>query len=123
LAHTTVEFILHRDFVKDGDYDVSINGKVAKVNVARIQNKEGLQKVVMDDLVSEGTVDMSHDYHGVVNISKIRITLPYFVDRSSDKSDEPPALKKRCIPYLNRLREVTRYLTNKYWIAQFLNMI
>ena len=71
----------------------------------------------MDDLVSEGTVEMSHDYHGVVNIFKIRVILPFVIDVSSGNADEPPALKKKCIPYLNRLREVVRYYTNKYWIA------
>jgi hypothetical protein len=117
LAQTTVEFILHREFVKDGDYDVSIDGRVAKINVIRVQNVEAMQKVVMDDLVSEGTVEMSHDYHGVVNISKIRLILPFVIDISSRNSNEPPTLKKRCIPYLNRLREVVRYHTNKYWMA------
>ena len=111
MGKITTEFILHREFIREGEYNVKKDGIVAKITVTRIQNKESMQKM-MGQLESMGRVETTHHYHGVINISKIRITLPYHKEFG-----EPVEFKKECIPFLNRLIEVVRYKTKAYWIT------
>jgi len=105
------EFTIHREFVKDGKYNVKRNNIIAGITVSRIQNIESMEKI-MGKLKSVGKAEKSHDYHGTVNISKVQITLPYY-----KSFNEPLELKREFIPFLNRLIEVVRFKTNAYWIT------
>lgn len=54
-----------------------------------------------------------YDIHGIVNISRVCI-----IFATPNKIDETlgPDLKRQCLEYLNRLVEVIRYKTRKYWL-------
>ena len=79
MGYTTAQFVLHRDFVDEGDYDIWLNGIMARVKVERIQNIEGMQKI-MEGFQFLGTVDMTHDQYGIFSIFKVTITLPYYLE-------------------------------------------
>jgi hypothetical protein len=111
MGKVTVEFTLHREFVKEGEYNVTRKSVVAKITVTRIQNIDSMRKM-MGQLETMGKVETTHDYHGVVNISRVRITLPYHM-----QFGEPLEFKRECIPFLNRLIEAVKYNTNAYWIT------
>ncbi len=106
-----IVFILHRPFVKEGDYKVQQNGRIASIKVSRIKNVGSLQKI-FDGMEIIGTVEISHDYHGIANIWKITMTMPYI-----PKPDASRQFVQECLRYLNRLVEVVRYKTKKYWIT------
>lgn len=56
MGKITVEYILHREFVKEGKYDVKRNNIIAKITVTRIQNIESMEKM-MGKLKSMGKVE------------------------------------------------------------------
>ena len=62
---------------------------------------------------------MPDDPEGTVNISKVTIELPFeYLD--TDLAGEGPEklvpIRNQCLLYLNRLREVIRFYTNRYWL-------
>jgi hypothetical protein len=95
-SETEIEFILHRPFVKEGDYKVQQNGQIALIKVSRIQNVESLQKIFVGMEII-GTLEISHDYHGIGNIWKITMTIPYV-----PKADASRQFVQQCLRYLNR---------------------
>lgn len=108
---TTIEFTIHRPFVKEGDYNVYVNGKIASIRVTRIQNNDSLRKM-FEDMEFSGSIEISHDYHGVANIWKISMTVPHVPTPNDTR-----LFVQECLKYLNRLVEVVRYKTKKYWIT------
>ena len=124
MAKTVVEFTLPFVVVGEGQYTVQLNGKVAKITVIRVQNKGGMETVMGLASIGQGGLAMGQDLHGVMNVSKITIELPYileaFESREEAKQVDPVAkssiLKKECISYMNRLIEVVRWKTRQYWI-------
>src|SRR5690242_10087790 len=104
--------MLHRSFI-DGKYEVKVNEDIAYVNIEKIQNVDSMRNILMNDFKIVGKVDQFPDYHGIINVYKVMMTLPYLQQWSSD---ELPNWKKECIKYLNRLLEVVKYYTKTYWL-------
>lgn len=105
-----VQFVLHREFVDEGQYTVNVGGLSSLITVKRIQNVESMNTAHMDDLEFFGTVASTHDYHGVFNISEITIYLKYL------NMDVIKDVRKTCISYLNKLVQVVRLHTRRYWL-------
>lgn len=62
---------------------------------------------------------MPDDPEGTVNISKIIIEFPFEFSDADLAGEGPEKLNQvghQCVVYLNRLREVIRYCTNRYWL-------
>jgi hypothetical protein len=111
LLHATVQFVLHREFVDEGQYIVNVGAESSSVHVRRIQNVHSMKAAHMGDLEFYGTVTSTHDYHGVFNMSEITLNLRYF-DGSNFRND----VRKLCLRYLNKLVDVVRFHTKKYWL-------
>ena len=126
MTKTLVEFMVPSVFVDEGQYEVSLNGNVAKVSVSFIQNREVMNRITGTQSVGKAT--MTPDTHGIANISKVAIELPYGQDRLSEQIPGASivsmlsmmrTVKLECILVLNRLIEVVRAATNRYWITSF----
>jgi hypothetical protein len=48
MGKTIAQFVLHRNLVDEGDYDIWLNGVKARVKVERIQNIESMEKIMED---------------------------------------------------------------------------
>jgi hypothetical protein len=114
----TLKFTLHRGFVADGKYDVYVGGKKAIIEVKRERNSYALQKIFRR--FTPLTPLEEYDIHGIVNICHItmKLSLPFKLVNNSNQSDD---IKSECLKYLNRLVEVVRYKTRKYWLLPVIN--
>ncbi len=125
IAYLTLPFAL----LDDGTYNVSLDNKKAKIILKR-ENTVSRQAQLMGGqfVVPQGaTIKMENDFYGLVNITRIRIELPFLIrstniqdrgdgtleDISHDNHDN---VQKICVNYFNRLIEVIRWHTRRFWI-------
>jgi len=119
----TVDLTLPFDILIDeGKYDVSIDNKISKINVSYEQNLEGMENIADMKFHSTGggSASMSSDSHGIVRITKISLE---FTDldnsvfgHEGDPLSKSYLLKKICVSYLNRLIQIVRWKTGKFWM-------
>ena len=125
VARLTLPFAL----LENGSFDVSLDKRIAKITVQRENtvSRQG-QMTGMEFMVSKGgTLTMKNDFYGLVNITRLRVELPYLIypskiqdlgnGRLEDLShDHHINVQRDCLLYLNRLIEVIRWQTRRYWI-------
>jgi hypothetical protein len=119
MGKTIVSLIIPFTFASEGKYKVSLNKKVADVEITYIQSNEIYDKI--KGIVSEGKSELiPDDPEGVVNVSKVVLELPFHFIRPVANEDAHSyvsgSINEICVTYLNRLREVIRFWTRKYWI-------
>ena len=125
VAHLTLPFAL----LDDGTYKVSLDDKEAIIMLQR-ENTISRQAQLMgvEFIVPQGaTMKMENDFYGLVDITRIRIEL-FFLIRSTHvrdigdgrlediSHDNHNNVQKICVNYLNRLIEVIRWQTRRFWI-------
>lgn len=125
VAYLTLPFAL----LDDGTYNVSLDDKEAIILLRR-ENTISRQAQLMGGqfIVPPGaTMKMENDFYGLVDITRIRIELPFLIrstefrERSDGKIDDISHdnhnnVQKICVNYLNRLIEVIRWQTRRFWI-------
>jgi hypothetical protein len=118
MEKTKVSLIIPFTFAAEGRYQVSIDKTIASIEVTYVSNDEALNKIT--GIVSEGKRQiMPDDSEGMVNISKVVIEFPFeysAADLGSGGLEKYAPIKERCVTYLNRLQEVLKYCTNRYWL-------
>ncbi len=125
MVKTIVNFVLPFVTVEEGKYEVSLDGKIAKITISFQQNPESFEKVTKLKFQDRGDVKLNilPDPHGIVNYTNVTIEIPSYYDPNKgkpiviDDSITNP-LKQDCISYINRLVEVVRFSTSKYWIPR-----
>jgi hypothetical protein len=127
MAKTTVDFRLPSALIEPGEYEVSIDGITAKIRIVLIPNREAMNRIMglEANATGSGSVRLSRDRYGVVNISQVTIELPFTVDAKIDSTSsnmfdmfsQSAMIKRECLRFLNRLVEVERWNTRKYWIT------
>ncbi len=102
----------------DGKYDVYVGVKKAIIKVTRERNPYALQKIFRRFTPLAPLEDF--DIHGIINICHVtmELSLPFTLVNNSSQNDE---VKSECLKYLNRLVEVVRYKTRKYWLLPVTN--
>lgn len=129
MVKTIARFTLPFALLDDGTYDVSLNGIVAKITTHRENTvSRQAQMMGMEAMIPQGgTLTMENDFYGLVNITRIQVELPYLIHptrtrnlgdgRLEDLShDNHINVQRDCLLYLNRLIEVIRWQTRRYWI-------
>jgi len=118
-AHTVFHFNLPYAIpVPDGLYKIKIGREIAKVNIERIQVARTGWKA------SEGTyLQLQYDKYGKSSYSSIKIKIPrpiIFLERGRTPLliNTPPRLRSKeiVLRFLNRLIEVVKYSTGRYWV-------
>ena len=111
MTKTRVSFCLPFELVDEGEYSVSLDGRIATIKVSAIpRSKEDFEKVtgMTYETSGSGSVRITPDTRGVSVISQIHVEVPYYVDIENCLSE--------VLRYLNRLVEVWRFATKKFWI-------
>jgi len=125
IAYLTLPFAL----LDDGTYKVALDDKEAIIMLQR-ENTISRQAQLMggEFIVPHGaTMKMENDFYGLVDITRIQIELPFLIrsthvreigdGRLEDIShDNHNNVQKICVNYLNRLIEVIRWQTRRFWI-------
>jgi len=125
IVYLTLPFAL----LDDGTYNVSLDNKKAIIILKR-ENTVSRQGQMMGGqfMVPQGaTMKMENDFYGLVDITRIKIELPFLIRSTTvrDKGDgtledishdNHNNVQKVCLNYLNRLIEVIRWHTRRFWI-------
>lgn len=103
-------------FSDEGEYNIALSGRASNVKIEHITNSEGLEKA--KDIKTGGRPKtIPDDPSGLYSISKVEIRIPLLEGESADDwlvNDKMVAFA--CMKYLNRLTEVIRFATQRYWI-------
>jgi len=114
LAKQIVEFKIPKVFADDETYEVKINDDLIKITTRLEQNTSGLENLT--GLKAHGNVKLSADNKGIFNITKITIEFPFLIGKKIDIGSGMN-VKQNCVLCINRLIEVIRFETRKYWIT------
>jgi hypothetical protein len=102
MASTLVRFYLKNELI-EGDFTVSLKGKVGRIKIILL--KEGMERII-----------------GLA-VSQVTVEIPYSVNENRDANTNnrytpPPtsATKREALNYFNRLIDVLRWKTRKFWI-------
>lgn len=123
MAKEIIEFTIPQAFADEGEYEVLLNDMTAKITVELIQNDASLGNVggMNVSTTGSGRVSFSSDSFGIANVTKIIIEFPKIISSKLDEKEINPivlslVVKQECIRYVNRLIEVIRIHTKKYWL-------
>ena len=117
MGKTVISLIIPFTFASEGKYKVTLNKMVADIEITYVQTNDVYDKI--KGIVSVGKSElMPDDPEGMVNISNVILELPYQYSRPDEHVDTKGSgpVKEICVSYLNRLRDVIRYCSQKYWI-------
>jgi hypothetical protein len=124
MRKTEIQLAIPFTFALEGKYHVSIDNMMAEIEISYVQNNEAMDSVRGIQTSGRARV-MPDDPEGIMNISKVSIKLPYSMNNHNNNiSNEPDKMQigipssiiEMCVLYLNRIREVIRYCTHRYWI-------
>jgi hypothetical protein len=122
MAKTSVSLALPYTFCDEGNYLVSLDGRVASITIEYVQATDTLDKIIGMTTMGKMMI-RPDDPEGLANFSKITIQFPFLTQHAfTDDAgfENTPNLYEEATNesarYLNRLREVIRYLTRRYWI-------
>lgn len=121
MAKEIVEFTIAQSFADEGEYDVLLDNLTAKITIILVQNNSSLETVGGMITSGSGRVSLSSDPFGIANVTKIKIEFPKIISPKLDEKQINPiltslAVKQECIRYVNRLIEIIRIHTKKYWV-------
>jgi len=123
MAKETVEFTIPQVFADEGEYDILFDDMMVKITISLIQNNPSLENVggMTVSASGSGRVSISSDPFGIANITKIKIEFPKIISPKLDEKEINPTnvsltVKQECIKYVNRLIEIVRIHTCRYWL-------
>jgi hypothetical protein len=119
MTKTIAEFVLPMALIQEGHYEVPSGGKIVKIDVSYIPNRQMMQNITSIIVDGNGTITFSRDRHGIANVSKVIMELPEANDAfiEAGEKSEDYSLKRRCVMVWNRLIEAVRYAYRAYWIT------
>lgn len=129
MVKTIVNLTLPFALLDNGIYDVLIDDKTARIIITR-ENTQSRQSQMMGmSFVSSpnAIMTMPNDFYGLVDITRIKIEFPFLIRPTQIRDNGDGTLEdlshdnhinvqKICLTFLNRLIEVIRWHTKKYWI-------
>lgn len=115
MSNIVVHLIVPFTFCNEGEYKVRI-WHDASIKIKHVQNKGGLETV--KGIQIHGSPKMiPDDPFGLYYISQVELSFPPPGGESpSDLGIDDYLLSYYCARYLNRLAEVVRFATHRYWI-------
>lgn len=117
-----VSLIVPFTFASEGVYNVSLDSKKVSIDIKYIRNDEKVNEIKGITTLGDAKL-FPDDPTGTVNISKIVINFHDLNQETvADAMNLPGGMgnqmKEYCIKYLNRLIEVIRFTTQRYWIRR-----
>jgi hypothetical protein len=122
-----VHLIVSFTFASNGSYLIPLaNEKNANITIAHATS--GIAATGIIGTTSHGNIQLlPDDPNGFMNISNISIELPFLIESSEpglsfsmmsnmDTRPDIQEIKKHCLECLNRLIDVVRYNTKRYWM-------
>jgi hypothetical protein len=103
-------------FCDEGEYHIRLSGRTCKVKIIHVKNSEGIEKTKGVHIHGSPKL-VPDDPQGLYYISQATIGIPLFSSESSnDWLMNQGLVSYACMKYLNRLTEVIRFTTHRYWI-------
>ena len=111
-----VDLIIPFTFSDEGIYNIRLSGRTSEVKIEHIKNSEGIEKAKGIKIMGNPTT-IPDDPSGLYHISKVEMKIPLLHGESlNDWLINERMVAFVCMKYLNRLTEVIRFATHRYWI-------
>ncbi len=108
MGETTLSFYLPFEIVDDGEYQVSIEGREASLNIKREQRcNEDFEKLSGFAVEGTGSVTITRDPWGISGFTRVVVRIPRYVPFEECRLEAQR--------YLNRLIQVWRFFTRYHW--------
>ncbi len=109
MGETTLSFYLPFEIVDDGEYQVSIEGREASLNIKREQRcNEDFEKLSGFAVEGTGSVTITRDPWGISGFTRVVVRIPRYVPFEECRLEAQR--------YLNRLIQVWRFFTRYHWL-------
>jgi hypothetical protein len=111
-----VDLVIPFTFSDEGEYNIRLSGRTSKVKIEHIKNSEGIEKAKGIKIMGTPKT-IPDDPSGLYYISNVEMKIPLLQGELLDDwliNDRIVAYV--CMRYLNRLTEVIRFATRRYWI-------
>ncbi len=109
MGETTLSFYLPFEIVDDGEYQVSIGGREAPLNIKREQRcNEDFEKLSGFAVEGTGSVTITRDPWGISGFTRVVVRIPRYVPFEECRLEAQR--------YLNRLIQVWRFFTRYHWL-------
>lgn len=137
MPSTLVKLTLPFPLLAEGEYAITLSGKTAIVTIKHEYNQSGMENMTSMGMrpLGPGKLVMEPDHHGIANYAKVTVAFSYAVNpivtdistipqndhfkivgNAKTIEDHIGPVTRECMNYLNRLVEVVRCYTGKYWI-------
>jgi hypothetical protein len=116
MDRTIVELTVPFTFIEGGEYLVSLGGNICVISIYTEQSHELATRIYRGIQFMGDVTSYSADHHGLFEISRVVLGFPYLI-QSINGEQLFTSAEVECVTYLNRLLDVLKYLTNKYWLA------
>ena len=116
MTKIVVSLVVPFTFSDEGEYNIRLSGRICAIKIAHIKNSEGIETT--KGVHIHGSPKMiPDDPQGLYYISEVHVSIPLLPTESSDDwLMNTGMVSYTCMKYLNRLTEVIRFTTHRYWI-------
>ena len=127
MSKTIVELNIPFTFIAENEYDISFNKNIVRIKVQIIQNKEQASQMYREFNFCGNITSFPTDHHGLFNTTSLKIEFPYSIkpfivkdivgnNKIIERESDSQAIEKECLIYLNKIIDIVKWCTKKYWI-------
>jgi len=116
MAEILVKLVVPFTFSDEGEYRIRLRDRTSILNIRYVENNEGIEKTKGMHIHGSPQI-IPDDPHGLYYISEVDMSIPLLpTEKSEDWLMDNSVVSYVCLKYLNRLTEVIRFTTHRYWI-------
>jgi hypothetical protein len=116
MTRIVVRLVIPFTFSDEGEYQIRLSGRTCIVKIIHVKNTEGIDKTKGMHIHGSPKI-VPDDPQGLYYISEVEVSMPLLsTESSNDRLMNEGLVSYVCMKYLNRLTEVIRFTTHRYWI-------
>ena len=116
MTKIVVSLVVPFTFSDEGEYNIRLSGRTCFIKIIHVKNSEGIEKTRGIHIHGSPKI-VPDDPQGLYYISEVEVSIPLLSTESSDDwLMKEGFVSYVCMKYLNRLTEVIRFTTHRYWI-------
>jgi hypothetical protein len=116
MSKIVLSLVVPFTFSDEGEYHVRLSGRTSIVKITHAKNSEGIEKTTGLHIHGSPKV-IPDDPQGLYYVSEVKVSIPLLSTESpNDWLMNDSFVSYVCMKYLNRLTEVIRFATHRYWI-------
>jgi hypothetical protein len=116
MTNIVVSLVVPFTFSDEEEYHIRLSGRTCIVKITHVKNSEGIEKTTGLRIHGSPKI-IPDDPQGLYYVSEVKVSIPLLsTESSNDWLMNEGFVSYVCMKYLNRLTEVIRFTTHRYWI-------